>query len=30
MTGKYIVVRIIFRDNTRDIVIKDVQSYFNK
>ena len=30
MTGKYIIVRIIFRDNTRDIIIKDVQSYFNK
>lgn len=30
MTGKYIVVRIIFRDNTKDIIIKDVQSYFNK
>lgn len=30
VVGKYVVVRLIFRDSNKQIIIKDVQSYFNK
>ena len=30
MVGKYAVVRLIFRDTNRKVIIKDIQSYFSK